>query len=275
MTASLDVTPRKFSEVSAITAASDGTGPSRFDAAADPEWTIAGKPNGGYLLAMLGRAATEAAERSHVLAASGHYLRPPAPGPLTIQAEVLRAGRTASQVRASLGQDGKTCVEALFTLGTLTEGDRPLWQEGMPAPDGAAYDDCDPMPQVSFRPPIMDQVEIRMDASTLGFANGAPAGKGELKGWLTLPHGEDFDSVSLLYALDAFPPATFDIERSGWVPTLELTAYIRAVPAPGPVRILHKAQLIQGGFVDESCFVWDGKDQLVAQSTQLAGIRLG
>ena len=60
--------------------------------------------------------------------------------------------------------------------------------------------------------------------------------------------GEAFDPASLLFAVDAFPPATFDIEFSGWVPTLELTAYVRAVPAPGPVRVLQRAQLIEAVF---------------------------
>ena len=82
-------------------------------------------------------------------------------------------------------------------------------------------------------------------------------------------------SSDLLFAVDAFPPATFDIEFSGWVPTLELTVYVRAVPAPGPVRVLQRAQLINDGRVDESCFVWDTTGRLVAQGTQLAGIRLG
>jgi hypothetical protein len=273
MTTSRDVTSRRFSEVSALTA----VGPGRFEAAADPAWTIAGKPNGGYLLAMLGRAATEVAPHPHVLAASAHYLRAPEPGPVTIAAEMLRTGRSASQVRASLGQEGKTCVEVLLTLGGLSEGQRPFWQEGLPPADGASYEDCERfVPKEGFRPPILEQIELRLDPATRGFATGSPTGRGELKGWLTLPHAEDFDTVSLLYALDAFPPATFDIEATrGWVPTLELTAYVRALPAPGPVRVLHKAQLIQGGFVDEACFVWDCKDQLVASSTQLAGIRLG
>ena len=74
--------------------------------------------------------------------------------------------------------------------------------------------------------------------------------------------------------MDAFPPATFDVELTGWVPTLELTAYFRARPAPGPVRILQKANLIDAGRVDETCFVWDARGRLVAQATQLAGIRL-
>ena len=40
-------------------------------------------------------------------------------------------------------------------------------------------------------------------------------------------------------------------------------------------QVLQKAQLIDGQRVDESCFVWDRTGRLVAQSTQLAGIRLG
>ena len=81
--------------------------------------------------------------------------------------------------------------------------------------------------------------------------------------------------ISLLYAVDAFPPATFEIEQTGWVPTLELSAYVRALPAPGPVQVLQRAQLIDAQRVDETCFVWDSAGRLVAQATQLAGIRLG
>jgi hypothetical protein len=49
-------------------------------------------PKGGYLLAILGRAAARTADHHHVLAASAHYLRSPDPGTATIAAEVLRAG---------------------------------------------------------------------------------------------------------------------------------------------------------------------------------------
>ena len=62
---------------------------------------------------------------------------------------------------------------------------------------------------------------------------------------------------------------------TGWVPTLELTVYVRALPAPGPVRVLQRANLIDGQRVDEQCWVWDSRARLVAHGTQLAGIRLG
>jgi hypothetical protein len=92
---------------------------------------------------------------------------------------------------------------------------------------------------------------------------------------LALPDGEAFDPISLLFAVDAYPPATFEIEWSGWVPTLELTVYVRALPVAGPVRVLQRAQLIDAQRVDEACSVWDHTGRLVAQGTQLAGIRLG
>jgi hypothetical protein len=121
----------------------------------------------------------------------------------------------------------------------------------------------------------MEQIEVRIEATTRGFSQGQPSGRGELRGWLALPGDEAFDPISLLFAVDAFPPATFDIEFAGWVPTLELTVYVRALPAPGPLRVVQRAQLVDAGRVDEVCYVWDGVGRLVAQGTQLAGIRLG
>jgi len=38
---------------------------------------------------------------------------------------------------------------------------------------------------------------------------------------------------------------------------------------------LHRAQLIESQRVDQACFVWDATGRLVAQATQLAGIKLG
>jgi len=252
--------------------------PGRFDADVDPEWTIGDKPNGGYLLAMLGRAAGSVSTHGHVIAASAHYLHSPVPGPVVIEAEVLRAGRSASQVRARMSQDEQACVEALVTTSQLDGTTAPYWDQGLPAVGRVAYEDCVrliPRPPDGRRVAIMEQVEVRLEPGSSGFTTGQPSGRGELRGWLALPAGEAFDPASLLFAVDAFPPATFEIEYSGWVPTLELTAYVRALPAPGPVQVLQRAQLIDAQRVDEQCFIWDRTGRMVAQACQLAGVRLG
>lgn len=263
-----------FSEVNAVTPAGDGT----FTAELSPEWTIGGKPHGGYLLAMLGRAAVAVVEHEHVLAISAHYLMPPDPGPVAIETEVLRAGRSASQVRARMLQGGKACVEALVTIGTLDPDVKPYWEGGMFNLEPLERDHGVRIEGVSpsgLAITMMSQVDLRIDPSCLAFATGEPSGRGELHGWLELGGGENFDPYSLVFAVDSFPPATLDIEVTGWVPTLELTVYVRALPAPGPVRILQKAVLVDAGRVDEICYVWDSTGRLVAQGTQLAGIRLG
>ena len=67
---------------------------------------------------------------------------------------------------------------------------------------------------------------------------------------LRFADGRDHDPLSLLFAVDAFPPATFDVVMTGWVPTLNLTAYLRAVPAPGPsppARTVMPSRIVEPG----------------------------
>ena len=263
-----------FAEVSAL----EARGAGRFDAEVNPEWTIGGKPNGGYLLAMMGRAAASVSAHEHVIAASAHYLHAPQPGPVAVDTELLRAGRTATQIRARLSQDSEACVEALLTTSQLDVAASPYWDRGLPEISHVPYEDSTRLrPQLpdGARVAIMDQIEVRLEPGSSAFTTGSPSGRGELRGWLALPDGEAFDPTSLLFAVDAFPPATFDIEFAGWVPTLELTVYVRALPAPGPVRVLQRAELIDAQRVDETCYVWDRTGRLVAHGSQLAGIRLG
>lgn len=262
-----------FADVSALTP----TGSGGYAAHVHPEWTIGGKPNGGYLLGMMARAAVDVGAHSDVIAASAHYLRSPEPGPVVVRAELLRQGRSTSQVRASMLQDDQTCVEALITVSEIRDT-AAYWDKGMPFPGDARWEDCVQLiadTPMGIRVAIMDQVIVRVDPETAGFTVGQPTGRGELRGWLALPEDHDFDPCSLLFALDSFPPATFDIEFAGWVPTLELTCYVRALPAPGPVRVVQRATVVADRRVDEACFVWDSTGRLVAQGTQLAGIRLG
>jgi hypothetical protein len=227
---------------------------------------------------LLGRAALAVGPHPHVLAASAHYLRPPDFGAATAEVEPLRVGRSATQLRARLVQDGSARVEALLTIGQLDAAAPPYWDGGVPDPGdiaaGARGIRVPGRTPAGVPVPIMEQIDLRLDPETFGWGIGQPSGRGELRGWLTPPDGEQFDTAALLFALDALPPATFDIKVSGWVPTLELTAYVRTVPAAGPLRILQRAHLIADQRVDESCWVWDSHGRVVAHGSQLAGIRL-
>lgn len=260
---------RRFSEVSAVERVGEG----RYAATIDPEWSIMGNPNGGYLVAMMARAAADASDHEHLIASSAHFLRSPQAGPVEIEVEPLRAGRSTGQSRVRLRRDDQVYVESLVTIGPVDPDVADFWAAGVPPASATAFDDCHRLVPPDRSVAIMEQVDLRLEERSLGFAFGEPAGVGELWGWIALPHDEAFDPVSLHFALDSFPPATFDIEMAGWVPTLELTTYVRGVPAPGPVRVLQKAQLIRDHRVDELCWVWDSTGRLVAHGSQLAMFR--
>ena len=136
--------------------------------------------------------------------------------------------------------------------------------------------DCVPAPvgDPRFPVPLFGEIGLRMDPASAGFAVGAPGMAGELRAWTRIS-SERPDPYAVLVALDCLPPATFDLGLTGsWVPTLELTAYLRALPADGPLRVRQRARLIAGDRVDEDCDVWDSAGVLVGSARQLAGLRL-
>ncbi len=117
----------------------------------------------------------------------------------------------------------------------------------------------------------MSRFDMRFDVASAGWAMGAPSGRGLIQCWFRLPDREP-DPISLLLAVDAMPPATFDLGMYGWAPTLELTAHVRAKPAPGWLRLHHATRNVAGGMFEEDAEVWDSSGRLVAQSRQLARI---
>ena len=117
---------------------------------------------------------------------------------------------------------------------------------------------------------LLDRFDLRLDPDTVGWALGKPSGRGIIRGWLRMADGREPDALSLLLAIDALPPVTFDLGLSGWTPTLELTAHVRAVPAPGWLKVVHSTRNYAGGLLEEDAEVWDSTGRLVAQSRQLA-----
>lgn len=261
-----------FAEATAVRPGGRG----RLHADAHPGWTIGGRPNGGYLVAIATRAALAVAPLPHALATSTHFSSSPRPGPLDVDVEVLSAGRSTAQVRARISAEGRLCTDTVVTVGRLVaDGRPPYWDGGAPGRSAEPYADAIPFhpPADVFPVPLADHLDIRLEPASAGFTT-APSGRGELRGWLSLLDDAPHDPVSLQLVVDAFPPATFDLEPTGWVPSLQLTTYVRALPAPGPVQVLHRAHVVDDGRVDESCHVWDSTGRLVAHSTQLAAVRL-
>ncbi|MFG2559551.1 thioesterase family protein [Streptomyces sp. NPDC048496] len=264
----------EFDRDTAVTLREEGV----YDAELSAGWTIIHAVNGGYLLAMLGRALGEALPHSDPFSVSAHYLTASVPGPAVIRTQVVRTGRTLSTGQASLFQyaeDG-TEVERIRVLGTYGDlgslsGDiRTSAKPPAMAPIEQCFGPGDGPAPIPGSSAITERLSIKLDPSTVGWAVGAPSGKGEMRGWFGLADGRDADPYSLLLTVDALPPTSFELGLKGWTPTIELTTHIRCRPAPGPLRVSITTRNLAGGFLEEDADVWDSADRLVAQSRQLA-----
>lgn len=243
-------------------------------------WTIGNAVNGGYLLAVLGRALADALPHSDPFAISAHYLTASRPGPAVIRTDTVRTGRTLSTGQASLFQyaaDGSEVerIRAIASYGDLDALPDDVRTSAEPPPI-PPVDQCFGPQDAPGESPVQggsaiaERLRLKLDPDTLGWALGAPSGKGEMRAWFGLADGRDADPLSLLLAVDALPPTAFDLGLSGWVPTVELTVHVRSRPAPGPLRIAIRTRNLAGGFLEEDAEVWDSAGRLVAQSRQLA-----
>jgi len=239
-----------------------------------PGWVVGAGVNGGYLLATLGHAVRRSAAHADPFTISAYYLSASRPGPATITARPLREGRSVSTWAVDLAQDGDARITALATYGDLVlvpDGVETIATE----PDLPPLEECWGMDQAppEFRasaPPLLSRFDLRLDPATAGWTLGRPSGRPLIQAWFRLNDEREPDPLALLLAVDAMPPTLFELGRTGWAPTLELTAHVRARPAPGWLRLRHETRNLAGGMFEEDCEVWDSAGRLVAQSRQLA-----
>lgn len=259
-----------------------------YDAVLDAGWSVGGGINGGYLLATIGRALRASLPaKPDPLVVSAYYLTASRPGPARISVDVRRESRSAATASAELtqpGGDGPAAGEgaagesvariaALATYGHLGElpGEVLTTAEEIRLPP---VEECVPSsiapPELVDMAPLMGRFDIRFHPDQIGWVVGKPSGEGEMSAWMRLADGREPDPLALLMFVDALPPVTFNLGMPGWAPTIELTAHVRAAPAPGWLKVRHHTRNMAGGMFEEDCEIWDSTGRLVAQSRQLA-----
>jgi hypothetical protein len=268
----------------AVTPLDDGD----FAADLDGGWVVGGGVNGGYLLAVIGNAVrTRLEDSGHVdpFSVSAHYLTASVPGPAVVETSIVRAGGRFSTVAATLVQhvDGVRTprISALATYGDLdtahdaaTDAAAAALHLALPVPDLPPREQCllssDAPEDIKKMAPLLDRFGTLLDPATAMWAIGKPSRNGVIQGWFELADHRPLDPIALLMVVDALPPVTFDLGMPGWAPTLELTAHVRARPAPGWAVVRHCTRTVAGGLFEEDREVWDSTGRLVAQSRQLA-----
>jgi len=246
-----------------------------------PGWDIMGNANGGYLLALVGHALSDATGRPDCVTITAHYLAPCPAGDARIVVTPVRSGRRFATATASLflltDTGEKEIIRVLATLGDLAHdpgGPSAMGEHTEFPPRGLLpFSECLGMAEsaVDNFAYIHGRLGTRIHPGDVHFREGVKSGQALIRGWFAFNDERPIDTRALLLASDAFPPSVFNLELpTAWVPTVELTVHTRAIPALGPVACIFSTRFVQNGLLEEDGEMWDSRGVLVAQSRQLA-----
>lgn len=236
----------------------------------EPAWDVFTIPHGGHLTALAGSAALTASERPDLFTLTVHFLRKAAPGPLRVEAHAVGGSRRFTSWSLTFTQDGHPIMTALASVGDREPLDGPAWTDrpartdadvAMSPPAGTSGE---PFPT----PAVAQRMGQQLELATAGFARGETGDEAVVRSRLATTEP---DQLAALLACDVTPPAVWNaLGAQGWVPTLELTAHVRARPAPGPLTVEATTHHVSDGFLEEDALVHDATGTLVVQSRQLA-----
>ena len=240
-------------------------------------WIVGGGINGGFQLALAAKAiAAELPGKPDPISISAFYTSACVAGSAEVRVEVKRDGGRLAVAAAELWQGGELRLTTLAQFGDLDAINATAWgaefrtavELELPPRDQCVSNKLSP-PAFRAAVPFIERFDMLFHPEQIGWITGHPARSGEISGWFRLTD-RDPDPISLLQALDALPPVTFDLGMPGWAPTLELTCHVRRRPAPGWLKVSHRTRVLEGGLFEEDCEIWDEAGFLVAQSRQLA-----
>ncbi|MCR9095822.1 MAG: thioesterase family protein [bacterium] len=266
----------RFDRDTALTRLTDG----RFEVRIDRGWWIIRGPNGGYIAAILAKAAAATIDdpgrplRSLTI----HFLRPPQEGPAEVEAVVERSGRTVTTVSVRLLQNGK--VQAIATAAHAV----PRKMEGFihaAMPDVPPPSECAPRVRTPTPdgPTLHERYDQRFTIGPAPFSDEPRTREARSGGWIRLKESRPWDAAEIAAISDAWPPAVFassDMpETTGGVPTVDLTVHLlnpEALAALAPeafVLVDFTTRAVQGGYLEEDGEIWSEDGILLAQARQV------
>jgi hypothetical protein len=247
-----------------------------FDADLNAHWTIGPKPHGGVMIALCANAARQAyGDGAHPIAISANYLSAPDPGPVRLIATVRKRGRRIGLVDVELVQERsdrgiRQCVHAVVTLGEPEHDSVPLFSDN-PVTE---LMDLDPPADILPIGPGHPAAEINnlargCDIRPLVVESVSDGAAPRFQIWVR-PKVGPVDELFALMCGDISLPVPYAVGRRGWAPTVQLTAYLRGIPADGWLRVLCTTAEIGEDWFDEDHTVVDSTGRIVVQTRQLA-----
>lgn len=268
----------RFTDAMALTALGDGV----YGGELNEHWTIGPKVHGGAMLALCANAArTELAggqergddtDGAEPIAVSANFLWAPDPGQMRVVTTVRKRGRRVSLIDVELNQGDRTAVRAAITLGEPEHDVPPLLSANPVVPlmtpePPPGLDPIGPGHHMADIVHLAHGCDIRPSLTTM--APRSDGGPPVIEYWVR-PREDAPDVLFALLCGDVSAPVTFGVNRFGWAPTVQLTAYLRARPADGWLRVICTTTQIGQEWFDEDHVVVDCEGRIIVQSRQLA-----
>jgi acyl-CoA thioesterase len=259
----------RFDQATAVTG-----GPGRWLAHLAEGWDIFGVTNGGYMMAIATRAMEAESGGRTLISATGSYLNPASAGPVDVDVEVLKEGRSLSTLRATMSSGGRSLafVTGVFSDPATQRSDaRLILAEPPDLPPPSECVPALPAENAPLPPPFTGKVDLRIHPEDAKALLGDKTGVPLVRGWFRLRDGEPMSPHAVILATDAMPPAIFNADLNvGWTPTVDLTVQIREPAPTGWLASRFSSRFITDGMLEEDGEIWDEQGNPVALSRQLA-----
>ncbi len=236
-----------------------------------PNWSVNYVPNGGYLMALVANAMMQQVEEEATAAViTANYVARCKPGKADIVVDKFSGSRQFDRVQANLIQNDKERIRVFGTFAKAGQGNSEIHYEKKP-PILQPVGECIGMPYFSDGYSIFEQLDVRLDPNCAGWLEGKLINKSEHKGWIKFKDERPFDLLSLLLLADSFPPPVFASQGMvAWVPTIEFSVNVRAIPESNWLKAVFRTRFITSDLLEEDGELWDENDNLVAISRQIA-----
>lgn len=244
----------------------------RYKTTVSDSWSINGTPDGGYLMALLARAAMARSEKKRLTVLTANFIARSEPGPAVLMVEKMGATRNFDRWQVSLIQGKSEKLRSMVTLMDPLPGLAGSRYEKT-APEIAPAEACikfGEMPGYT----LFDNMDVLLDPGCSRWIAGELAERSELRGWIKFTDDRPYDPPALMLIADAFPPPIFVSQGMvAWVPTIEMSVNIRNLPATRWLKCVFRSRFLNGGLVEEDGEIWDEAGELVAISRQVAQFR--
>ncbi len=249
----------------------EAIGENRWRAKLQKGWRIGRVPNGGYVLAIVGRAISQSLNYADPLSINAFYLEPTQLGEAEVEVEILRLGKGTQFVSARLYQEGNLKIVSNAAYTDLDRLKGPT-NSVMKPPEVAPFESID-VPKHNLLE-IHNTIDMRIVRGAEFFVDHQLTNTGEFIAYMQYVDSADIQPIDLLMFGDMMPPPSFTlVPNVGWVPTVEMTVQVRGKPAPGPVLCRARSHTLMKGVTEQDFEIWDANGNLVAMGRQTMKVR--